>query len=533
MSVAAARRRPGKAPVRQAAWERGRRLRLLAVGGVLVVWLVGWALLKGTDTLTLATGESNDFHRWLSEARDSFEAMASTNFFFQTIIGGISAGLDWVVELAAETFSEAAFPRPVPHVGWLGVVALASWIAYVLAGLRMAILVAASLLACGFFGYWADSIDTIIITVLAVALCVLIGLPVAILMSRSKRVTTVVTPVLDAMQTTPAFAYLAPLALIFGIGPPAAVMVTVIFALPPLVRIAAYGLQTVSPTSMEAAGSMGSTTTQTLRKVQLPMARRTIIVGLNQTTMAALSMATIAALISGPGLGQPVIQALSTLDVGAAGVAGLCIVIIAIMLDRVTTAASEHGDAANRARRNVKRRRLVLAGSAAAVVVAVILSRLYLQVAAFPTSPNLGASLANWISSTTASVVDAIGGFTLALKNFVSFQLLNPLESLLAESPWWLMSAVLVALAFLLGGVRALITTVVCVAIILGTGLWHDTMTTLATTLVATVIVMVLGFVVGVWMGRSSRADTVIRPILDALQTIPPFVYLVPAVALF
>ncbi|HWL99169.1 MAG TPA: ABC transporter permease subunit [Nocardioidaceae bacterium] len=528
--------RSGAAANRRAASdarERSKRLRLAGVVGVLVVWLVGWLVLRGRDTLFLATGESNAFHRWLFEARERFDLMAQTNFFFETVIGGISDGLNWVVETGSETFAEAAFPRPVPEVGWLGVIALAAWVVYALAGARMAALVTLTLLACGFLGFWADSIDTLIVTLVAVALCVLIGLPLAILMSRSKRLTAVATPVLDAMQTTPPLAYLAPLALVFGIGAAPAVMVTLIFALPPLVRIAAHGLRTVSPTSVEAANSMGSTSWQTLRRVQLPMARRTIIVGLNQTTMAALSMVTIAALISGPGLGQPVIQALSTLDVGGASVAGLCIVIIAIMLDRVTTAASEFGEAAARARRNVRRRRLVLAGSALAVVVAIVMSRLYLQVAAFPTSPNLGAVLADWVAVAQTGIVDTFGGVTLAIKNFISFQFLNPLESLLGDTPWWLMSAVIVALAALLGGLRALFPTVVCIAIILGTGLWHDTMLTLAMTLVATIVVMLLGLAVGVWMGRSRRVDTAIRPILDALQTIPPFVYLVPAVALF
>jgi glycine betaine/proline transport system permease protein len=536
MSLSTAPRRgrvPARGPATALEREKVQRRRMLGVGVVLVAWLAGWAVFKGTDTLFLPTNESNGFHRYLLQVRDDVEALIATNAFFDTVVGGVSDGLDWLVETSIELFAEPAFPRPVPIVGYVGVIAILAWVAYALAGVRMAILVTVSLVACGLLGYWADSIDTLIVTVVAVAICVVFGLPLAILMARSKRATTVVTPLLDAMQTTPPFAYLAPLTLVFGIGPAAAVAVTVIFAFAPMVRIAAHGMRTVSPTSMEAAGSMGSTTVQTLRKVQLPMARRTIVVGINQTTMAALSMTTIAALISGPGLGQPVVQALSTLDVGAAGVAGLCIVIIAIMLDRVTTGASEHGETLRRSRHNPRTRRIVLAATAAVAVVLVYLSYLYIQLAQFPTSPNLGIPLSGWIDSVTASFVDTFGGFTLAVKNFVSFRLLNPLESLLAGSPWWLTCGVFVALSYLLGGVRALVTTVVCLAVILGTGLWYDTMTTLAMTLVATVIVMLLGLVVGVWMGRSRRVDTAIRPILDALQTIPPFVYLVPAVALF
>jgi len=134
-------------------------------------------------------------------------------------------------------------------------------------------------------------------------------------MAGSRRVAAVITPILDAMQTMPSFAYLAPLVLVFGIGPASAVVVTLIYAVPPLTRITAHGIRTVSPTTIEAVRSMGASRWQTLRTVQLPMARRTIIVGLNQCTMAALSMATIAALINGPGLGQPVAQALDFLGI--------------------------------------------------------------------------------------------------------------------------------------------------------------------------------------------------------------------------
>ena len=148
--------------------------------------------------------------------------------------------------------------------------------------------------------------DTLIITVLSVVFCMIIGLPLGIWMSRRKVVSAVVTPVLDLMQTIPAFCYLAPVALFFGIGASAALVLTFIYALPPLVRITEHGINTVSGTTVEAARSLGLTGGQMLRQVQLPMARRTIVVGINQSMMAALSMATIAALVDGPGLGKPV-----------------------------------------------------------------------------------------------------------------------------------------------------------------------------------------------------------------------------------
>lgn len=515
---------PGRRPI-------GMRWPVLAV---LAVWVVGWAIWNGQATLSLGGAELTGFHRWLNDVRDGFDAARQGSFFFEYVIGGISAVLNATITGMRELLSQPAFPRPVPQIGWLGVVGLLTWAAYALAGLRSAILVLVGLLAFGLLGYWPESIDLLIVTFVAVVICVLIGIPLGIWMARSKRATAVLTPILDVLQTMPSFAYLAPLVLVFGIGPASAVVTTLIYALPPLARITAHGIRSVSPTAIEASRSMGSSRGQTLRKVQLPMARRTIIVGLNQCTMAALSMATIAALINGPGLGQPVAQALQSLDIGTAFVSGIAIVIMAIMLDRTTTAASRRGEQASR--RGVagsRRRRIALIAGGVVALVAVYLSRLYLQLAEFPEQPDLGTPLADGVSALTDAVVGALSNVTGALADLVSYGLLNPLQALLADSPWWLIGAVLIALAHLLGGWRPAAVALVCEAIILGTGLWNETMKTLTTTLVATVLVIAVAMTVGVWMGRNPRADTAVRPFLDGLQTIPPFVYLVPALALF
>src|SRR6478672_2011492 len=168
-------------------------------------------------------------------------------------------------------------------------------------------------------------------------------------MGRRRSVSAAITPILDIMQTMPPFAYLAPIALGFGIGPTTAIVLTVIYAMPPMVRITEHGIRSVPETTIEAARSLGLTRRQMLRQVQLPMARRTIVVGVNQSMMAALSMATIAALVNGPGLGKDVNAALQIQNIGAASVAGILIVLTAIMLDRTTTAASERSESMGRA----------------------------------------------------------------------------------------------------------------------------------------------------------------------------------------
>ncbi|MDT7578613.1 MAG: glycine betaine/proline transport system permease protein [Pseudonocardiales bacterium] len=502
--------------------------------GVLVVWLLGWVIFRGTSTLEIGGAELTGFHNWLNGIRDAFDTARQGSFFFEYIIGPISTAIDAIVTGLRDLLSQPSFPRPVPEIGWLGVVALFTYIGYAVAGVRSAILVLVGLLLFGFLGYWSDSIDLLIVTFVAVLVCVIIGIPLGVWMARSPRANAIITPILDVMQTMPSFAYLAPLVLFFGIGPASAVVTTLIYALPPLARITAHGIRSVSPTTIEAVRSMGTSRWQILRTVQLPMARRTIVVGLNQCTMAALSMATIAALINGPGLGQPVAQALQSLDLGDAFVSGIAIVIMAIVLDRTTTAASQRAEVATRAGAgDGRRRRIVLIAGAVLVVIAIYLSRTWLQLAEFPSQPDLGAPLAAGVTAFTNWLVSAISGFTGAVADIVSTVLLNPLQSLLADSPWWLMFLVLLAVAYVLGGWRPALTAFVCELIILGTGMWNESMKTLTTTLVATLAVIIVAMLVGVWMGRNRSADTVVRPFLDAFQTIPPFVYLVPALALF
>jgi glycine betaine/proline transport system permease protein len=178
-------------------------------------------------------------------------------------------------------------------------------------------------------------------------------------------------------------------------------------------------------------------------------------------------------------------------------------------------------------------RRIVLVVTLVPVLVCVYLSHNYLDLAQFPSSWNVGPHVVDGINSFSNWIVNHFDKATSGFKNAVSYGFLNPLQDLLANTPWWLMAPVLLAIAWVLGGITPLVITVVCEGIILGVGLWNDTMITLTSTLVATVMVMILAILVGVWIGRSRTADTVIRPILDALQTFPSFVYLVPALALF
>jgi glycine betaine/proline transport system permease protein len=514
---------------------RSRLPRWAAAMLVVICWLAGFIALRGRDTLALAQADLTPLHETLNGLNDAVGAGRSTNPLFLYFFDVIRQAIDVLATFIQQLISQPAFGRPVPLIGWVGVVAVATFVSWAFGNLKMALLTAAGLAVLGMQGLWQESMDTLALTATAVLLSLLIGIPLGIWAGLSDRVNAILAPFLDIMQTMPAFVYLAPLTLVFLIGPASATIATLVYAAPPVIRITAHGIRGVPHETLEAARSMGSTRIQLLTKVMIPMTKRTIVIGINQTIMAALAMVTIAALIDAPGLGRVVLRALQSLDVGTAFNAGLSIVIMAIVLDRVTTAASVRSELARRdsAGRSNRLRRPAIVIGAAVCAVCVYASYTYLWAAQFPTNPDLGGPIIRSAERFSNWVQLHFSGATNSLKDMLTERALNPFEMLLTDSPWWLVCGAIIALALIVGSRWAAVGAAVCLALIIGTGLWADAMTTLAATLVATIAVMVLGMVLGVWMGRSPRVDRVIRPSLDAAQTMPAFVYLVPFVALF
>ncbi len=492
---------------------------------VLAGWIAVWSVTKGTNTLALGGLDKTDLHVRLSEIGVSLGGNSVT-----AAIGDV---INAIVEAAQKLISTPAPPSPAPIIGWLGVVAIATWIGYAVANWRIALLIFLSFLSFGAFGYWEDSMDLLIVTLVSVAFAVVIGFPLAVLVGISPRSARVITLVLDLLQTMPTFVYLIFVFILFGIGVPTAVICTLAYALPPIVRISGFGIRDVNAGVIEATNSLGQTTMQRLVSVQIPMARKTIILGLNQTILAALSMGIIASYINGPGLGKPVLRGLTQGDFGRALVPGLLIVVMGIMLDRTTTAASERSEIVARGGgENVRVRRMTLGALLVPVAVAVWYSRFALDAAVFPEltwGKTLGDKADQWMRSFVSATEGAAGAF----KDLVSYALLNPMQDLLANSPWWLSFVGLTLMALVIGGIRALLPTLLCLGGIYLLDLWHDAMIVLNMTLVATLLVMILALIFGVWMARSPRADLIIRPVLDAGQTIPAFVYLIPVLALF
>ncbi len=257
----------------------------------------------------------------------------------------VSQFVDWLVENYRDFFQSLKWPVDQTLNGldtglnWLHplvIIAVIGLTAYRFSGKGLAVFSVVTLTLIGLLGLWEDTMTTLAMVLSSVVFCALVGIPLGIWAGRSNRFESFLRPVLDAMQTTPAFVYLVPIVMLFSVGNVAGVLATIVFALPPVIRLTSLGIRQVHPELIEAAQAFGATRWQVLQRVQIPLALPTIMAGLNQTIMMALSMVVIAALIGAGGLGSPVILGLNTLDIGQAVTGGLGIVLIAIILDRIT-----------------------------------------------------------------------------------------------------------------------------------------------------------------------------------------------------
>ncbi|WP_456295023.1 glycine betaine/L-proline ABC transporter permease ProW [Vibrio sp. AK197] len=291
---------------------------------------------SNTDWLSSVPVEQHQFD-WLHPFHDAlipFDSWVETALNWlvahgRPIFQAIRVPIDFILT----SFDTALTSTPAPIM--LLILFLLVW---QFAGPKLGVSSLVSLIVVGLIGAWSESMTTLALVMTSVFFCLLIGLPLGIWLARSDTAAKIIRPILDAMQTTPAFVYLVPIVMLFGIGNVPGVVVTIIFALPPVVRLTILGIQQVPEELIEAGHSFGASPKQMLYRIQLPLAMPTIMAGVNQTLMLSLSMVVIASMIAVGGLGQMVLRGIGRLDMGLAAVGGLGIVILAILLDRITQA---------------------------------------------------------------------------------------------------------------------------------------------------------------------------------------------------
>ena len=440
---------------------------------------------------------------------------------------------------------------------------------------------------------WDESLQTVALMGLSVLLCVLFGTTLGILCSQSDRFDNFMKPVLDTMQVMPAFVYLFPALFFFGIGGAPAILATMIYAMPPIIRLTNSGIRQVSKETVESATSFGSSGLQLLFKIKIPMSLPSIMMGINQVIMMALALVVLACFIGAEGIGGQVWLAIRNLDVGWAMEGGLCILFMAIMFDRFSMSFSKQVDPLpsdvqkfyllpqNWEKYQIARiiEKPLSFGSSIIDFVCIKITNLIAYVSELLISlfsknnaieigefiskryyviPSLivlflisfinssiyeiGTFPSDWKLSIRQPIADAVKaltvhpgfiGFTKGLRAFVYLNLLHPLDVFLTHIPWWFTMAIFVAIGYFTVGLRFAFITALLLLFIGACGIWSQSMITLSSVLVSVFLCFALGVPLGIIASYNERFRNIQNVVLDAMQTLPYFCYLIPVLMFF
>ncbi|HUF87598.1 MAG TPA: ABC transporter permease subunit [Thermohalobaculum sp.] len=531
MDAAPARAAPGWRPAPGALLWGG------ALAAFAVLWLWGrpvaaWAFEVPRGWRLPLSRWIGDVMRWLVE--DASFGLFSFTELTRFIAAVIEAPYRAALSLLSTGFLEGQGSdavQVVPPLSWLAVIGLVALMGHHAGGWRLAALVAGCFGFLAVFGQWANAMVTLASILIAVPMGVAGGLLLGIAGHRWPRVRRGLTPVLDLMQTVPVFAYLVPILFLFGFGPVSAVVATIIYALPPMTRVAMLALASVPEEVRELGRMVGCTRRQMTWRVLVPSAMPGLMVGVNQVIMLSLNMVIIASMIGAGGLGYQVLAALRRLDIGTGIEAGFAIVALAVALDRLSQAyaAKAPGGAARTG--GLIARHPHLAAGLALVAVTTLGGFLWPALRAYPeawalSTGDFWAQIVRWINVNYFDTLDGI-------KSALLLNLMIPFKRFLIGLPWLGVAALAALAGWRLGGPRLAALAGGLVALIASFGLWEEAMTTVYLCGISVVIASLIGMPVAVLTAGHRRAWPVVQAVIDTLQTLPSFVYLIPAVMLF
>lgn len=492
---------------------------LVAVGLVIFRGVLPAGLVRLPDGMVLP------FADWINAAfafaRDDLGLMTFTRAFSDAV----EVSLDVTANLL---YGKSRWPHlgPVP---WVVIAATAGVAGYALAGWRLAALSAGTFVWIAVMGQWKWAMETLSVIVVAAPLSIALGLAMGALAWRSRLAERILNPILNIAQSLPHFAYMIPVVVFIGVGPKAGAIVTVIFSVPPMIRMTLLGLRGVSPEIIESGKMSGTTRWQLMTRVRLPAARTEILIGVNQVIMQSLAMVVLASFIGMPGLGQKLLQLLQALKIGLSVEIGITIVLLAIVLDRMSKAWAvkqpEHVDGPwlHRHRLLVVWLGLVVLGFAMAWA-----HPYFAEV-----ERKQALSVAGPVDAVVGGFIDLVDPLTDWLRWFLITWVLIPLRDAFL---WLPTSAVLLALAGIgwrIGGPRS---ALVCLAFALPialSGWWDRAMITAYTVFVSVVLALLIGVPLGLLGAASETRARRFLLVCDTAQTFPSFIYLIPVIMLF
>ena len=450
---------------------------------------------------------------------------------FVHVTRAAAGAVEWLLDVTANLlYGRRRWPNLEP-IPWSAVAVTAGCLGYWLGGWRLALLGAGTFVWVALMGQWKWTMETLSVIVVAVPMAVAIGLGLGVAAWRSRAVERVLAPVLNVAQSLPHFAYMIPVVVFVGVGPKAGAIVTVIFAVPPMVRMTLLGLRKVPPEVVESGQMCGSTRWQLLRHVRVPTARTEILVGVNQVIMQSLAMVVLASFIGMPGLGQKLLQLLQSLKIGRSIEIGITIVLLAVMLDRLSKAwAMRQPVHFERGTSWVRRHRTLL------VWVALVAAAFGLA-QVWPLAAEIGRRDAFSVSKPLDALVDSaltvIDPVTLAIRAFLIQDVLVPMRDAYLWLPTTAVVALVAGVAWRVGGWRSAATCTAFVAAIALSGWWDRAMITAYMVSFAVLLAALIGLPLGVWAaGNPARANRVLLA-CDTMQTFPSFIYLIPVIMLF
>jgi glycine betaine/proline transport system permease protein len=476
---------------------------------------------------------------------------------------------------------------------WILVAAIIFLPCFATGGLGLGIYSLFTMYFWGATGMWDESLQTVGLMGLSVSLCVFFGVILGTLCSQSNRFLNFMSPILDTMQVMPAFVYLFPAVFFFGIGGAPAILATMIYAMPPIIRLTNSGIRQVPAETIESATSFGSTKLQLLFKIKIPLSLPSIMMGVNQVIMMALALVVLACFIGAEGIGGQVWLAIRNLDVGWAMEGGLCILFMAIMFDRFSSAFSKtpeilpsnvqkfyllpqkwekyqlarilekplsflhyvinyicititnlvayvfralfslfNKQTADDIGEFISKRFYIIPSFIIFFIITFIDSSIH-EIGSFPKEWKLSIRqpIANTVESLTVN--PGFIAFTKGLRAFVYLKLLHPLDVFLTHIPWWYTMGVFTLIGYFTVGLRFAFTTALLLLFIGACGIWTHSMITLSSVLVSVTLCFAVGVPLGIIASYNERFRNIQNVVLDAMQTLPYFCYLIPVLMFF
>ncbi|WP_020593579.1 ABC transporter permease [Kiloniella laminariae] len=475
----------------------------------------------------------SDFMIWLTED-------ASFGFFtFKEMTRGLAGLLEWPLSFATSLLSSGFLEgqgsqavQVLPSLSWISVVTVVIAMGYYARDWKLAALVGGCFLYLAVFGQWDSAMITLASIAIAVPFGVAAGLLVGIAGYRWPAFERSISPLLDLMQTVPVFAYLVPILFLFGFGPVAAMIATVIYSMPPMIRISIMSLKGVPSEILDFGNMAGCTKRQLMWKVLVPSAMPGLMVGVNQVIMLSLNMVIIASMIGAGGLGYDVLSSLRRLDLGGGLEAGIAIVVLAIALDRLSQAFSQRGSPTyHESKGSFVQNHPWLTTVAIVTAGTFVLGMFVPSIQSYPESLEIGIgeSLAEAVKWINITFFDALESY----KTVVLVYFMVPVKLVLLKMPWAWSIFLLSVLSWQLGGIRLVLLTLCLSLFIVVTGMWEKAMITVYLCGVSVVIATLFGVPLGILAAENERLGRIVQVIIDTLQTLPSFVYLIPVVMLF